>query len=164
VNRGISGDTVPKLAARWERDALDHQPDVLSILVGVNDVAEVMEGRSGDATGQDFRFGYDQLLKRTRAELPEVRLVLGEPFYLPTSPKPALRELWAARVATYAAVVRELADAHDATLVPYQRALDAAAGRAPASHWIWDGIHPTYAGQRVLADAWIEAVSGSPVG
>ena len=160
VNRGVSGDTVTDLATRWQRDALDHRPDVLGILIGVNDVADVMDGKSDDSSGAAFRSAYRSLLERTQQALPSVRLVLGEPFYLPTSPSPALRETWAALVATHAAIVRELADAHGATFVPYQQALDAAATRAPAEHWIWDGIHPTYAGQHILATTWIEAVSG----
>jgi lysophospholipase L1-like esterase len=85
--------------------------------------------------------------------------VLGEPFYLPTSPRPDLRETWAAHVHARAAIVRALADSHDAVFVPYQQAMDAATLRAPASYWIWDGVHPTYAGQRILADTWISAVT-----
>jgi lysophospholipase L1-like esterase len=159
VNRGVSGDTVADLADRWQRDALDHRPDVLSILVGVNDVGQVMDGKSDDTSGVAFESAYRSLLERTREALPSVRLVLGEPFYLPTSPLPELRETWAAHVSTYAAVVRVGQLAHGATFVPYQRALDAAALKAPPEHWIWDGIHPTYAGQRILADTWIAAVS-----
>lgn len=159
VNRGVSGDTVAELSARWQEDALDHRPDVLSILVGVNDVADVMDGKSSDATGVAFRSAYGALLSRALEALPSVRLVLGEPFYLPTSPDPGVREAWAAQVAVHALVVRELAVAHGTTFVPYQQALDDAVTRAPAAHWVWDGIHPTYAGQRILADAWIAAVT-----
>jgi lysophospholipase L1-like esterase len=132
---------------------------VLSILVGVNDVGEVMDGKSDDSSGVAFESAYRALLERTREALPSVRLVLGEPFYLPTSPRPELRETWAGLVTAYAAIVRDLAGSYSATFVPYQRALDAAVTRAPAEHWIWDGIHPTYAGQRILADTWIGAVS-----
>jgi lysophospholipase L1-like esterase len=102
------------------------------------------------------------LLDRARTALPDVLLVLGEPFYLPTSPDPELRADWAAAVKRRAGIVRELAAAFDAVLVPNQAAFDAAVLRAPAEHWIWDGIHPTYAGQRVLADAWITAVTSPP--
>ncbi|MEU4392853.1 SGNH/GDSL hydrolase family protein [Kribbella sp. NPDC023855] len=155
VNRGVSGDTVADLSARWQEDALEHRPDVLSILVGVNDVADVMDGKSLDATGAAFRSAYELLLTRAVEALPSVRLVLGEPFYLPSG----VREGWAAQVAVHASVVRELAAAHGATFVPYQQALDDAVTRAPAAHWVWDGIHPTYAGQRILADTWIAAVT-----
>ncbi len=147
---------------RWQRDALDLRPDVLSILVGINDVAAVLEGKSDDADGATFGAEYRSLLERTRTALPDVRLVLGEPFYLPTSPVIALREEWAALVAHRATIVRALATALDAVLVPNQSAFDTAILRAPAAHWIWDGIHPTYAGQRILADTWLTAVT-SPV-
>ncbi|MFI5709144.1 SGNH/GDSL hydrolase family protein [Kribbella sp. NPDC051620] len=159
VNRGVSGDTVADLAARWHADAIDLRPDVLSILVGVNDVDAVLSGESGDADGSAFAAEYRLLLDRTRTALPNVLLVLGEPFYLPTSPAPELRADWAAAVALRATIVRDLANTFDATFVPNQAAFDAAVLRAPAEHWIWDGIHPTYAGQRVLADAWITAVT-----
>src|SRR5665213_406766 len=36
-NRGVSGNTVTDLAARWDNDTIALKPDVLSILVGVND-------------------------------------------------------------------------------------------------------------------------------
>ncbi|WP_433023265.1 SGNH/GDSL hydrolase family protein [Kribbella sp. CA-294648] len=159
LNRGSSGDTITNVAARWQQDALDLRPDVLSILVGINDVANVLDGKSADTKGTAFEAEYRSLLDRTRSALPDVRLVLGEPFYLPTSPDPGLREAWTAQVAVHALVVRHLADTFGATFVPYQRALDDAVTRAPAAHWVWDGIHPTYAGQRILADAWILAVT-----
>ncbi|MDX6279161.1 MAG: hypothetical protein QOH03_232 [Kribbellaceae bacterium] len=130
---------------------------MLSILVGVNDADAALNGKTDDADGSAFGAEYRLLLDRTRTALPGALLVLGEPFYLPTSPD--LREEWAAVVALRAAIVRDLADAFDATFVPNQAAFDAAVLRAPAEHWIWDGIHPTYAGQRVLADAWVSAVN-----
>ncbi len=154
VNRGVSGDTVPNLAARWQEDALGHRPDVLSILVGVNDANAVVDGSSSDP-GTAFAAAYRALLERTVSALPSAGLVLGEPFYLPTNPV----EAWTTAVRIRAEIVRELADDFGATFVPYQAALDAAVTRAPVAHWVWDGIHPTYAGQRILADAWITAVS-----
>jgi lysophospholipase L1-like esterase len=162
VNRGVSGDTLADLAARWQRDAIDLRPDVLSVLVGVNDVDALLSGKSDDADGSAFAAEYRVLLDRTRTALPDVLLVLGEPFYLPTSPDPELRADWAVAVTRRAGIVRELAAAFDAILVPNQAAFDAAVLRAPAEHWIWDGIHPTYAGQRVLADAWTAAVTSPP--
>ncbi|TWD82697.1 lysophospholipase L1-like esterase [Kribbella amoyensis] len=160
VNRGVSGDSVADLAARWPADAVDLRPDVLSILVGINDVNQIMNGASDDVDGHRFRTTYEALLERTRAELPDVLLVLGEPFYLPTSPVLADRAKWADLVTGHAAIARELASEYGAVFVPYQRAMNVAVSRAPAEYWIWDGIHPTYAGQRVLADAWLEAFAG----
>lgn len=121
----------------------------------------MLDGNSDDADGSAFGAEYRSLLERTRTALPGVRLVLGEPFYLPTSPDPDLRDDWAGTVARHAAIVRGQAAAFDAVFVPNQAAFDAAVLRAPAEHWIWDGIHPTYAGQRVLADAWLSAVSSA---
>ncbi|MDX6264230.1 MAG: hypothetical protein QOH84_5918 [Kribbellaceae bacterium] len=134
---------------------------MLSILVGVNDVDALLKGASDDLDASAFAAEYGVLLERTRTALPGVLLVLGEPFYLPTSPDPSRHRDWGAAVTRRAAIVRDLAGAFDAVFVPNQAAFDAAVLRAPAEHWIWDGIHPTYAGQRVLADAWISAISSA---
>ena len=77
LNRGVSGNKVTDLAGRWQGDALDLKPDILSILVGVNDAA------SGDSAEQYERV-YDQILQQALAANPNVRFVLGEPFIAQT--------------------------------------------------------------------------------
>ncbi|WBQ08685.1 SGNH/GDSL hydrolase family protein [Kribbella sp. CA-293567] len=158
VNRGVSGDSVHDLLDRWDEDALVLRPDVLSILIGTNDADAALAANPIDADGSAFAAAYRLLLERTRTALPAARLVLSEPFYLPTSPDPDLRAAWAAAVMLRAQLVRELAGEFGTGFVANQAAFDAAVLRAPAEHWIWDGIHPTYAGQRILADAWLTAI------
>lgn len=159
ANRGVSGDTVADLAARWQSDTLDLAPDVLSVLIGANDARAVALGESADADGAVFRAGYDALLRRTRAALPGVRLVLGEPFTLPTGEDPDFNAAFATTIGRFAAHVADLASAHGAVFVPYGAAFAAALRRAPAHHWIWDAIHPTAAGHAVLAAAWQSSVT-----
>ena len=55
-------------------------------------------------------------------------------------------------------IVARLAKKHGAALVHFQAALDRATERAPAIHWIWDDVHPTYSGHQILADEWERAV------
>lgn len=152
INRGVSGNTVKDLDARWQTDTLELKPDVLSILIGVNDLG------SG-VTAADFESGYDQLLARTKTALPHVRLVLCEPFGLPTGSIKSRWDTYRGQLAERQAVVARLALKYHATLVRLQSAFDAACKRASADHWIWDGVHPTYAGQQILADAWVRAVN-----
>jgi lysophospholipase L1-like esterase len=154
INRGVTGSRVSDLAKRWQADAIDVRPDVLSILVGVNDLNH---GVSAEGYADD----YDALLTRTRAALPNVRLILLEPFGLPTGAK---QEGWADYSNDLAArrvTVAKLAEKHGALFVRLQEAFDAATTRAPAKHWIWDGVHPTHAGQQLIADAWVAAVAAS---
>ncbi len=150
INKGISGNKVTDLAGRWKEDTLALKPDVLSILIGINDV--------GHVSLEDFESVYDQLLIETRAANPEIRLVLCEPFILPMgSPK----EGWGEKIEDLRKrreVVKELAKKHHAAFVPFQKAFDDACKRAPAEHWIWDGIHPTYSGHQIMADEWVRTV------
>lgn len=46
-NRGFSGHKLTDLAHRWQEDVLDLHPDVLSVLVGVNDIYDYVENGDG---------------------------------------------------------------------------------------------------------------------
>lgn len=149
-NRGISGNTVLSLRDRWQKDTLDLKPDILSILIGVNDAGK------GIAPAEYERI-YDQLLTEAETANPAIQLVLCEPFTLPVG-RMATDTSRVAQVKDLQAIAAKLAEKHKATFVPFQRALEEACKRAPAEHWIWDGVHPTYSGHQILADAWENAV------
>ncbi len=151
MNRGVSGNTVPDLEKRWQKDTLDLKPDVLSVLIGVNDASH--------AVPMDvYEAGYDKLLADARAGNPELRLVLCEPFSLPVGKRKANYEEWSKGLAERRAVVSRMAMKYHAAVVHFQAAMEAACKRAPAEYWIWDGVHPTYAGHQVMADEWVRAV------
>ncbi|WP_046213753.1 SGNH/GDSL hydrolase family protein [Paenibacillus wulumuqiensis] len=162
INRGISGNRVSDLEARWHEDTLGLGPDTISILIGVNDI--LMSARTpAGFDRQNYESGYRRLLQRTRQELPDVRLILCEPFILPGGHTDADWAGWRAAANDCAAIVRRLADEFGAVFVPLQDAFDAACKIAPAPYWIWDGIHPTTAGHGLLAKRWLEVVQNSPV-
>lgn len=81
-NRGISGNKVTDLAARWQSDALDLKPDVISILIGINDTAAFIGGNN-EFSATQYEKTYRQLLQETKQQLPAVQLILGQPFVLP---------------------------------------------------------------------------------
>jgi lysophospholipase L1-like esterase len=137
LNQGVAGNTVSDQAARWQKDTIDAQPDLLSILIGGN----------GQESTEEFTQRYDKLLADTRAALPKVHMFLCEPFMLP-SPDSAM----AARIK----VVAQLAAKYHATVVPLQRAFEDAFKRhSDSKWWLSDGRHPTAAGEQILADAWV---------
>ena len=70
-----------QLDARWEKDCLDLKPDVLSILIGVNDIWHGLNGRY-DGTVKTYADDYRKLIVRTKKQLPDVSLVICEPFVL----------------------------------------------------------------------------------
>jgi lysophospholipase L1-like esterase len=153
LNRGISGNTVADLIGRWQNDTIALKPDLLSILIGINDLGH-------GVSAPEFERQYDQLLSDTVKALPEVRLVLGEPFGLRVGRFD--NDQWDARLADLRqrqAIVAKLAARYHAALVRYQKVFDAACDRAPADYWIWDGIHPTYSGHQLMADEWLRTVA-----
>ena len=153
VNRGISGNRVPDLQARWTTDTLALHPDVLSILVGVNDAFF-----GGGETAAEYERAYDRLLAETRAALPRAKIVLGEPFVMPVGARKADYPAERARLKPFQDAVIRLAAKYHLPLIRYQDLFDAALRQAPADHWSWDGIHPTYAGHGLMVRAWLKAV------
>ena len=150
LNRGVSGNTVLELEQRWQEDTQGLKPDVLSVLIGVNDNGRVPLDR--------YERIYDKLITDAKAANPGLKIVLCEPFGLPVGARKATWEAWNDDLAKRREVVARLAKAHGAALVRFQRAFDEAATRAPADHWIWDGVHPTYSGHQVMADEWVRTV------
>jgi len=154
-NKGISGNKVYQLAERWDKDCLDLKPNVLSILIGVNDFWHKLLGRY-DGTVQTYRNDYKALLDRTRQKLPEVKLIIGEPYAV--SGIKAVDEKWYPAFNDYRSAARELANEFNAVFIPYQAIYDKAQKEAPGVYWTADGVHPTLAGAHLMAHAWMEAV------
>lgn len=150
-NRGVSGNTVLDLEKRWQKDTLDLKPDVLSILIGVND-----KGRG--VPFEQYEQVYDKLLTDAKAANPQLKLVLCEPFVVDHKATTPQRGSPNADIVKRQEIVARLAQKHGAVLVHFQAALDRATERAPALHWIWDSVHPTYSGHQILADEWERAV------
>ena len=156
-NRGVSGNRVVDLAKRWQADTLELKPDVLSILIGINDFSHAPAG-ADHGPAESYEHDYDALLTATLAALPGVRMVFGEPFLLPSG---SYKDHYDERLATlrsYQEAVDRLGRKFHAPVIHYQRMFTAACRKAPADYWIWDGVHPTYAGHGLMADEWIRTV------
>jgi len=162
-NRGISGNTLADLQQRWEEDALALRPDVLSLLVGTNDIQQWLDGdRQRPFDFEAWERDYRRLLDEARRRNPDLRLLLGAPFVAPSgrvgeSPDYPLRD---SLVGVLARIVERIAADCGAAYLPYDAMFDALQRTMPDSlngYWIWDGIHPTAAGHRKMADLWIEA-------
>ena len=156
-NKGISGNKVYQLAERWEKDCLDIKPNVLSILIGVNDFWHKLNGNY-NGTIQKYRDDYRALLDRTKQKLPDVKLIIGEPFAV-TGIK-AVDEKWYPAFDEYRSAAREIASSFGAVFIPYQSIFDKAQKSAPGVYWTHDGVHPSLAGAHLMAHAWLEAVKG----
>lgn len=157
-NKGISGNTVPDLLDRWKEDALDLKPDVLSLLVGINDTDRAIKEKDEEATSK-FERGYRMLLSRTKEQLPGCMLVLCEPFIAPVGRVKEQWSEWQTEIQKKQEVVRQLSAEHGTVFVPLQKVFDQAALRAPAVYWVWDGIHPTVAGHELIKQEWLRQLS-----
>ncbi|HEU4903982.1 MAG TPA: SGNH/GDSL hydrolase family protein [Flavisolibacter sp.] len=156
-NRGISGNKVYQLAERWQKDCLDLKPNVLSILIGVNDFWHTLTNNY-KGTIDTYRNDLTALLNRTKQTLPDVKLIIGEPFAV-TGIK-AVDEKWYPAFNDYRTAARDIAQSFGAVFIPYQSVFDKAQQAAPGVYWTHDGVHPSLAGARLMAHAWVEAVKG----
>jgi lysophospholipase L1-like esterase len=154
-NRGISGNKVYQLAERWENDCLNIKPDVLSILIGVNDLWHKLSGHYS-GTVEVYKNDYIALLERTTKALPGIKLVICEPFAV--NGVKAVDEKWYPEFYGYQQAAREISEKFGAIFVPFQKVFDEAQKKAPGSYWTPDGVHPSLAGAELMAKAWLEAV------
>jgi lysophospholipase L1-like esterase len=158
-NRGISGNKASDLENRWQTDILDLKPDVLSILVGVNDSSSVVFHYDPAITVEMYEKAYSSLLQRSMTLFPDIVFVLCEPFILPVG---RVKENWDAYLNDLSErrdVVKKLAVQYKAVYVGFQDVFTKACERAPADYWIWDGVHPTVAGHELMAREWLKCVS-----
>jgi lysophospholipase L1-like esterase len=154
-NKGISGNKVYQLAERWDTDCLALKPNVLSIHIGVNDFWHTLtNGYTG--TIETYITDYHKLLDRTKQALPNVKLVICEPFAV--KGVKAVDDKWYPTFDLFRKAARDIAAEYKATFVPYQAAFDKALESAPGSYWNLDGVHPSVAGEALMAQTWLQAV------
>ncbi|ACU85767.1 lysophospholipase L1-like esterase [Brachybacterium faecium DSM 4810] len=155
INRGISGDKVADLEARFGPDCLDLAPDLVTVYVGVNDSWHRFT-RGEHVPDEAFEQGYRHLLDQLAARVPSAPVAMILPFVADIDEQ-------AARIHTdldgKVAIIRRLAAEGGHRLVDLEEVLERAlaAGHAP-EHVAADGVHPTPAGHRLIADAWLDAV------
>ena len=153
-NRGISGNRVVDLYARWKVDALNLKPDYLSILIGVNDVWHEIEAQNG-VEAKKYEKIYTMLLEETLEALPDIKIILMEPFVLHGTGTDKAWDVFSQEVAKRQEAVHRIADTFKLPLVRLQDKLNEAERIATASYWLGDGVHPTPAGHALLTDQWI---------
>ncbi len=153
LNRGISGNRVPDLYARVKPDVWNENPDVLSILIGINDLWHGIHPINAGVELPRFEKCYRALIEETRERLPETKIMLMEPFVLRGS-ETEERFSEFEKVYEYAAVVKKLAEEYGLWFVPLQKELYDAAEKY-GYVFLRDGVHPTVEGSALIADIWL---------
>ena len=156
-NRGVGGDKSWQLAQRWQVDCIDLKPDVLSILVGVNDTWHAQSFPNETVPIDKFNSIYRKLLDDALAGLPNLRIVLCEPFTLPCG---QVNEKWFPEFDLRRRTVQQIAQDYNTVFVPFQTMFDQACEATAPEYWAADGVHPTIAGHMLMAQKWISSVCG----
>jgi lysophospholipase L1-like esterase len=151
-NKGISGNIVKDLEARWDADCLSLKPNVLSILIGVNDFSLKMREKKGSAG--EYREAYQRLLDRTMSALPNVKLIIAEPFAI--NGLIHVNDTWFPGFDEYRQVAKETAEKYKAAFIPLHGIFQKALRAVPNPYWSGDGIHPSMAGAGLMSKAWLE--------
>lgn len=171
INRGISGNTVNDLKTRWEADTLAENPDILSILIGVNGNGN-FDGNYPEGVEEHLR-SFDEtyrfLLTSAREKNPDLKIVLIEPFILPVAQVKPHYDVFYPIFCRKQEIVAKIAEDFNAVFVPVQKKLEEAVEKSaplltengcttdPCAYWMWDGIHPTEALHWMISELWLEA-------
>ena len=154
VNRGIAGNQLADLYARVKSDVWNEQPDVVNILIGVNDVVHEITQNNGIDCERWERL-YRLLIEDTKAHLPNAKIVLCAPFVLHGYGVDEHFEKYD-KVYRFAKIVERLAKEYQLYFLSFQKVLDDMLREKKAEYLLYDGIHPTVVGAKVLADTWVE--------
>lgn len=153
LNRGISGNRIRDLKERWQTDCLNLKPDIVSIMIGVNDTLGTFFW--GEPTPvENFENDYAHILGLTQKNL-NAQIVLMEPFILPVSEEiTGLIHDINSRIE----IVNKLTEEFNTEIIQLNSIFSVASKEKPPAYWSTDGVHPTPAGHALIAKSWLNKV------
>ncbi|SDW47139.1 Lysophospholipase L1 [Amycolatopsis xylanica] len=157
LNKGLNGNRVYDMEARWATDVLAERPTVVTVKIGINDTWRTFD-RGLPSPIDRFRAAYTSVLAQTRGHLPADLFVIT-PFLLPVK---AEQHSWMDDLAPRVEVAREVAAEFGARLVRADLVMPRAAADHGAATLAPDGVHPSALGHRILAEAWLDAAGVPP--
>lgn len=154
-NRGISGNRIPDLVDRWQEDCIDLKPDLVSILIGVNDTWHSHGvGYFGGVSNEDFEIGYRNILEQTKKTGAKIVIIEAFAFH-----HQAFSEEWRdGDFNTKIMITRKLAREYADAFIPMDGIYYANTVEHTPEEISEDGVHPTALGHRILAKEWLKAV------
>ena len=165
INKGVSGNRIADTYGRWQEDALNIKYDLLSILIGINDVGfGIRMGKGSDP--ERFEYIYDRMLFEATEKNPEGKIVLCQPFVLKmdlSSHVPFAEfcndiyadwNVWSSDMERRAEVVIKLSEKYHTMYAPLWDSLREAQKRIPVENLTFDCVHLTATGNYVIAQEW----------
>lgn len=149
VNYGISGNTSRQVLARHVNEVNLVKPDILVMLVGINDVWRNVEKVLEDATTSDeFIENILKIIDATRKAVPNGKIIFIEPFLLPGSSGiyEGGFDLYKKNMSLVKEKVPQLVDKYISLQDFFLK------NTTPEMIYIRDGVHPNENGQKVLAE------------
>lgn len=156
TNKGISGNRIVDLYARIKCDIINLKPDVLSILIGVNDVGHEIDHQNG-VSAEKFYLVYDLLIQEILAALPDIKIMILGPFILKGLYTQDSWDLFYSEVCARAEKAKMIAEKYNFVYVPLQQAFESASAGNSDENWLRDGVHPTPAGHELIKREWLNA-------
>ncbi len=157
INEGISGDRIVDLYARIKQDLINHKPDYLSILIGVNDVWHELNEKNGVAAPK-FEKIYSMLIEEVKEALPNIKIFILEPFVLKGCGTERYFDEFLSDVKLHSQAAKNVAEKYGLTFIPLQKKFDEASLLMPPTYWAADGVHPTAAGHALIKEELIKAI------
>ena len=152
INKGISGSTMSDLRRRWEEDVIADNPQLVSILIGINDVLHGPGGPNAGTSIESYCENYADILGRLKNAFPQVAIVLCEPTAIWPPASAAGNEILKPFVET---VQHAGVEFGVRGVVPLHRAFEKAVSERPDIDWLPDGVHPSSSGHMLIARSWL---------
>ena len=157
VNRGISGNRIVDVYARIKNDIINLKPDVMSILIGVNDVwHEFAESPNGVSADKYYKI-YDMLIEEVKNALPDIKIMIMEPFVLKACATEEKWDCFNSEVKKRAEMAKKIAQKYNLPFISLQDGFDKLSKNIEESYWLADGVHPTAMGHEYIKNEWIKA-------
>lgn len=157
INRGNSGDRITDVYVRIKEDIINLKPDMMSILIGVNDVSHELTQNCG-VTPEKFEKIYSMLIEEVTEALPEIKIFILEPFIMKGIHTDARWDEFSSEVHKMAKASENIAKKFNLEFIPLQDKFDAAAADGNHRYWSVDGIHPSAAGHQLIKEELQKAI------
>ena len=154
INRGIGGNKVTDLYDRYQQDVVDEKPDVVTILIGMNDVWHEIATKTGTSLDV-FVDTYQKMIKELKEKLPNTKFIIMEPFFTVGTATTGAIERFKA-VYDYAKEVKRIAKENNCFYIPLQKSFNDAIKNGGQEQMLFDGIHTNPGGAHLIATKWLK--------